>query len=51
MLVGGYGEFDFQAAGTTSNNNQSYSYVPRIRNLYSTLDLNDYVLCVKLRNT
>ena len=42
VLVGGYGEFDFQAAGTTSNNNQSYSYVPRIRNLYSTLDLNDY---------
>ena len=42
MIVGGYGEFDFQAAGTTSNNNQSYSYVPRIRNLYSTLDLNDY---------
>ncbi len=42
MLVAGYGEFDFQASGTTSNNNQSYSYVPRIRNLYSTLDLNDY---------
>ena len=41
-LVAGYGEFDLQGAGTTSNNNQSYSYVPRVRNLYSTLDLNDY---------
>ena len=41
-LVAGYGEFDLQGAGTSSNNNQSFSYVPRIRNLYSTLDLNDY---------
>ncbi len=41
-LVAGYGEFDLQGAGTTSNNNQSFSYTPRVRNLYSTLDLNDY---------
>ena len=41
-LVAGYGEFDLQGAGLTSNNNQSFSYVPRVRNLYSTLDLNDY---------
>ena len=41
-LVAGYGEFDFFGAGTTSNNNQTFSYVPRIRHLYSTLDLEDY---------
>ena len=41
-IVAGYGEFDLQAAGTTSNNNQSYSYVPRVRNLYATADFNDY---------
>lgn len=42
MVVAGYGEFDLQGAGTTSNNNQSFGYVPRVRNLYSTLDLDDY---------
>ena len=42
MLVSGYGEFDFLGAGTTSNNNQTYGYVPRIRNLYATLDNSDY---------
>ena len=42
MLVAGYGEFDFFGASTTSNNNQTFSYVPRIRHLYATLDNNDY---------
>ena len=42
MLVSGYGEFDFLGAGTTSNNNQTYGYIPRIRNLYATLDNSDY---------
>ncbi len=42
LLVSGYGEFDFLGAGTTSNNNQTYGYVPRIRNLYATLDSTDY---------
>lgn len=41
-IVAGYGEFDLQGAGTTSNNNQSFSYVPRVRNLYATADFNDY---------
>lgn len=41
-IVAGYGEFDFQGAGVQSNNNQSYSYVPRVRNLYATLDSGDY---------
>ena len=41
-VVAGYGEFDLQGAGTTSNNNQSFSYVPRVRNLYATTDFNDY---------
>ena len=40
-IVAGYGEFDLQGAGTSSNNNQSFSYVPRVRNLYGTLDLNE----------
>ncbi|MDH7639098.1 hypothetical protein [Sphingomonas oryzagri] len=33
-----YGEFDFQGGAQTSNSNQSNSYVPRIRNLYGTVD-------------
>jgi len=33
-----YGEFDFQGGAQTSNSNQSNSYVPRIRNLYGTMD-------------
>jgi hypothetical protein len=36
-----YGEFDFQGAAQTSNSNQSNSYVPRIRNLYTTIDWNN----------
>ncbi len=42
LLVAGYGEFDFLGAGVNSNNIQAYSYVPRIRHLYSTLDSSDY---------
>ena len=41
-LVSGYAELDFLGAGTTSNFNQTDSYVPRIRHLYSTLDNNEY---------
>lgn len=41
-LVSGYGEFDFLAAGTTSNLNQTDSFVPRIRHLYATLDNAEY---------
>ncbi len=41
-IVAGYAEFDLQGAGTQSNNNQSFSYVPRVRNLYSTADFYDY---------
>ena len=42
LLVAGYGEFDLQGGGTTSNNNQTFGYVPRVRNLYATLDSSDY---------
>ena len=41
-LVAGYGEFDFLAAGSTSNLNQTDSFVPRIRHLYATLDNSEY---------
>ena len=41
-LVSGYAELDFLGAGTTSNFNQTDSYVPRIRHLYATLDNNEY---------
>ena len=46
FLIAGYGEFDLNAAGTTSNSGQTSSYVPRVRNLYTTLDVNDYGLHV-----
>lgn len=46
MLVSGYIEGDFLGAGTTSNFNQTNSYVPRIRHLYATLDNTDYGLHV-----
>lgn len=36
-----YGEFDFQGAAQTANNNQSDSYNPRVRNLYGQIDWND----------
>jgi len=42
LLVSGYGEIDFQGSGVTSNENESNSFVPRVRVLYSTLDFNDY---------
>ncbi len=42
LLVAGYAEFDLQGAGTTSNFTQTTSFVPRVRNLYATLDSADY---------
>ena len=42
LLVSGYAELDLQGAGVTSNNNQTFAYVPRIRNVYATLDSADY---------
>lgn len=38
----GYGEFDFQAAAQTANSNESNSYNPRIRHLYTTANFGDY---------
>lgn len=38
LSVSGYGEFDFLGSGATSNENESNSYVPRIRHLYATVD-------------
>jgi hypothetical protein len=46
-LIQGYIEGDFNASGTTSNNNQSNSYTPRLRQGYVTYqdkDLGYYVL-------
>ncbi len=42
LLVSGYGEFDFLGSGVTSNENESNSFVPRIRHLYGTLDFENY---------
>lgn len=42
FLASGYGEFDFLGSGVTSNENESNSFVPRIRHLYATLDNFDY---------
>ena len=42
LLASGYGEFDFLGSGVTSNENESNSFVPRIRHLYGTLDFADY---------
>ena len=42
ILASGYGEFDFLGSGVTSNENESNSFVPRIRHLYGTLDFADY---------
>ncbi|HEY5105744.1 MAG TPA: hypothetical protein VII73_03105 [Caulobacteraceae bacterium] len=36
--LAGYGEFDFQSAAQTANSNQTNSYNPRIRQLYTTID-------------
>ena len=38
VLLSAYGELDFQGGAQTSNSNQSNSYVPRIRNMYATID-------------
>lgn len=46
MNIAGYAEFDFIGAAQTANSIQSNSYTPRIRNLYTTLDANDYGLHV-----
>ena len=40
VLLSAYGELDFQGGAQTSNLNQSNSYVPRIRNMYGTIDWN-----------
>ena len=42
LIASGYGEFDFLGSGVTSNENESNSFVPRIRHLYSALDFGDY---------
>lgn len=42
FLASAYGEFDFLGSGVTSNENESNSFVPRIRHLYGTLDMGDY---------
>ena len=41
-MIAGYAELDLQGAGTTSNNTQTTAFVPRIRNIYATLDSADY---------
>lgn len=41
-LLSGYVEGDLQGAGTTSNNNMTNSYYPRLRHAYVTLDNFDY---------
>jgi hypothetical protein len=38
IKISGYGEFDFLGAAQTANSNESNSYTPRIRNLYTTID-------------
>jgi len=35
--LAGYGEFDFLGSAVTANSNESNSYTPRIRNLYTTI--------------
>jgi hypothetical protein len=37
-----YGEFDFNAAAQTANSNETNSYQPRIRNLYGTIDWDNF---------
>jgi hypothetical protein len=39
-VLSAYGELDFQGAAQTSNSNQSNSFVPRLRNIYATIDWN-----------
>ena len=38
VKISGYGEFDFLGAAQTANSNETNSYTPRIRNLYTTID-------------
>jgi hypothetical protein len=38
VKITGYGEFDFLGAAQTANSNESNSYTPRIRNLYTQID-------------
>ncbi len=40
--LGAYYEMDFLAAGVTSNSRESFSYTPRSRQLYTTLDKDDW---------
>lgn len=42
----GYTEIDFLGAAQTANSNQSNSYNPRIRHLFTSLDLDDFGLHV-----
>lgn len=39
-----WGEFDFLGAAQTANSNESNSFTPRVRNVYGTLDWDDYGL-------
>jgi hypothetical protein len=39
LHLAGYGEVDFLGAAQTANSNETNSYTPRIRVLYSTIDL------------
>jgi hypothetical protein len=39
--ISGYGELDFLGAANSANSNESNSYNPRIRHLYTTVDWND----------
>ena len=37
-IISGYGELDFLGAANTANSNESNSYNPRIRHMYTTMD-------------
>ena len=41
-----YGEFDFLGAAQTANSNQTNSFTPRVRNVYGSVDWDDYGLHV-----
>jgi hypothetical protein len=40
--LSGFGEFDFLGAAQTANSNESNSFNPRIRQLYMTVDQDDF---------
>jgi hypothetical protein len=42
--LGFYGEFDFLGAAQSANSNESNSYTPRVRNMYGTIDWDNYGL-------